>query len=105
VNFILENRWVILVSLEVLAWFSTFFVFYARYAMKSTFWFRVASVLFAITGIIPQVIIGIINFMHNRNLDLFTLIIVVLIIYGLTFGKKELKKLDAWAKSKFSKQK
>jgi len=100
---ILEYKWIILVSLEVLAWASTFFLFYARYGLKSSFWFRVASVLFAITGVIPQVIIGIINFIHTRKLDIFTLIIVVLLIYGFTFGKKEVKKLDKWAQKKFSK--
>ncbi|MBB2479840.1 hypothetical protein H5P36_06515 [Bacillus sp. APMAM] len=102
-NFILEYKWIILVSLEVLAWASTFFLFYARYGMKSTFWFKVASVLFAVTGVIPQVIMGIINFFHTRKLDIFTIIIVVLLIYGFTFGKKEVKKLDAWAQKKFSK--
>lgn len=102
-SIILEYKWYILVSLEVLAWASTFFLFYARYGLKSSFWFRIASVLFAITGVIPQVIIGIINFIHTRKLDIFTLIIVVLLIYGFTFGKKEVKKLDTWAQKKFSK--
>lgn len=86
---IVEYKWIILVSLEVLAWASTFFLFYARYGMKSTFWFRVASVLFAITGVIPQVIIGVINFIHTRKLDIFTLIIVLLLIYGFTFGRRK----------------
>ncbi|MBS4175468.1 hypothetical protein [Bacillus sp. FJAT-49736] len=102
-NYILEYKWIILVCLEVLAWASTFFLFYSRYGMKSKFWFRVASILFAITGVIPQVIIGVVNFIHTRKLDIFTLIIVLLIVYGFTFGKKEVKKLDAWAQKKFSK--
>ncbi|PKR83172.1 hypothetical protein [Heyndrickxia camelliae] len=102
-SYVLAHKWFILVSLEVLAWASTFFLFYARYGLKSSIWFRIASVLFAITGIIPQVIIGVINFVHTRKLDIFTLIIVVLLIYGFTFGKKEVKKLDAWAQKKFSK--
>jgi len=102
-SYILEYKWIILVSLEILAWVTTFFLFYARYGMKSTFWFKVASVLFAVTGVIPQVIMGIINFIHTRKLDIFTIIIVALLIYGFTFGKKEIKKLDEWAQRKFSK--
>ncbi|WHY92176.1 hypothetical protein QNK12_01160 [Neobacillus cucumis] len=102
-DFLLENKWVILVSLEVLAWSSTFFLLYARYGLQSRFWFKVATVLFALTGVIPQVLMGIINFIATRKIDLFTLIIVLLILYGFTLGKGHVKKLDAWAQAKFSK--
>ncbi|WP_180960450.1 hypothetical protein [Neobacillus cucumis] len=100
----IENKWVILVCLEVLAWASTFFLLYARYGLKSSLWFKVATVLFALTGVIPQVLMGIINFISTKKIDLFTLIIVLLLLYGFTFGKKQVKKLDAWAQEKFSKQ-
>ncbi|MDQ6595509.1 hypothetical protein E2K98_25930 [Bacillus salipaludis] len=103
-DFLLENKWVILVSLEVLAWSSTFFLLYARYGLQSSFWFKVATVLFALTGVIPQVLMGIINFIATRKVDLFTLIIVLLILYGFTLGKGHVKKLDAWAQAKFSKR-
>ncbi|WP_413304527.1 hypothetical protein AA0X95_01260 [Bacillus sp. 1P10SD] len=103
-EFLVENKWVILVSLEVLAWSSTFFLLYARYGLKSSFWFKVATVLFALTGVIPQVLMGIVNFIATKKIDLFTLIIVLLILYGFTIGKKHVKKLDAWAHAKFSKQ-
>ncbi|MDR7002008.1 hypothetical protein [Neobacillus niacini] len=101
-DFLVENKWVILVSLEVLAWSSTFFLLYARYGLQSSFWFKVATVLFALTGVIPQVLMGIINFIATRKVDLFTLIIVLLILYGFTLGKGHVKKLDAWAQGKFS---
>lgn len=103
-NFLVENKWVILVSLEVLAWSATFFLLYARYGLKSNFWFKIATVLVVITGVIPQVSMGIINFISTKKIDLFTLIIVLLIIYGLTIGKKHIKKLDTWAQAKFSKK-
>jgi hypothetical protein len=103
-NFLVENKWMILVSLEVLAWSSTFFLLYARYGLKSSFWFKVATVLFALTGVIPQVLMGIINFIATRKIDVFTLIIVLLIIYGFTIGKNHVKKLDAWAQRKFAKE-
>ena len=61
-TFLVEYKWGILIGLEVLAWTCTFFLFYARYRLQSNFWFKVGSILFAITGIIPQVIIGTINF-------------------------------------------
>lgn len=100
-TFLIEYKWFILIGLEVLAWSSTFFLFYARYRLQSNFWFKVATVLFAITGVIPQVIMGIINFVIKRELDVFTSVIILLIIYGGTIGKKQVKKLDAWAQKKF----
>ncbi|MEH7109382.1 hypothetical protein [Bacillus sp. JJ1764] len=103
-EFLVENKWVILVSLEVLAWSSTFFLLYARYGLKSSFWFKVATVLFALTGVIPQVLMGIVNFAATQEVDLFTLIIVLLIVYGFTIGKKHVKKLDTWAQRKFSRE-
>jgi hypothetical protein len=101
-EFLLENKWAILVGLEVLAWSSTFFMLYTRYGLKSSFWFKIATVLFALTGVIPQVLMGIINFIATKKVDIFTLIIVLLILYGFTIGKGHVKKLDKWAKEKFS---
>jgi hypothetical protein len=103
-EFFMQYKWIILIALEVLAWSSTFFMFYARYAMKSDFWFKVSVILFAATGVIPQVLMGIINFIATKELDLFTIVIVVLIVYGFTLGKKKVKQLDAWAQKKFAKK-
>jgi hypothetical protein len=101
-TFFLENRWILLAGLEVLAWLATFFMLYARYGMKSTFWFRVGVMLLAITGVIPQVLMGIMNVIATREMDVFTLVIVLLILYGSTIGKKHVKRLDAWAQAKFA---
>jgi uncharacterized membrane protein len=104
-TFLVDNKWFILIGFELLAWTSTFFLFYARYRLQSNFWFKVGTVLFAITGVIPQVLMGIINFIIQRQVDIFTLVIILLIIYGATIGKKQVKKLDTWAQKKFKKEK
>ncbi len=101
-HFILENKWILLFILEIFAWSSTFFMLYARYKMQSSFWFKTASVLFALTGVIPQVSLGIANFITKKELDLFSLAILLLIIYALTLGKKQAQKLDSWARENFS---
>lgn len=103
-NLIIENKWVILLVLEIFAWSATIFMFYARYRMKSPFWFKVASVILVFTGVIPQVLLGVINFAVTKEIDLFTLIIVLLIVYGCTIGKKHIQKLDVWAKERFSRK-
>lgn len=101
---LLEYKWQILIGLEVAAWSATFFMLYARYGMKSQLWFRIGAVLFALTGVIPQVGIGILNYVETRELDTFTLAILALIVYGFTLGKKDVQRLDAWAQKKFSKK-
>jgi hypothetical protein len=101
---ILEYKWIVLGVLEVLAWVMTFLMLYARYGLRSQLGFRVFAVLFALTGIIPQVIIGVLNFVATRELDTFTLAIVLLILYGATLGKKQVRQLDAWAQKKFAKK-
>ena len=72
--------------------------------MQSSFWFKAASVMLLFTGVIPQVLLGIVNYIANREVDLFTLVVGWLIIYGLTIGKGHIKRIDAWAKIKFSKK-
>ncbi|GMA98114.1 hypothetical protein PIPA1_09140 [Pelosinus sp. IPA-1] len=101
-NLIMENKWAILIILEFFAWSATIFIFYARYKMQSQFWLKVASTILVLTGVIPQVLLGIVNFVVTEEIDLFTLTIVLLIVYGLTIGKKHIQKLDSWAQKKFS---
>jgi len=101
-NFIMENKWTILLIFEFFAWSATMFMFYARYKMQSQLWFKVASVILILTGVIPQVLLGVVNFVATKEIDLFTLVIVLLIVYGFTIGKKHVQKLDVWAQKKFS---
>lgn len=101
---ILQYKWAILIGFETLAWTATFFMFYARYRLASSFWFRFCAVILALTGVIPQVTMGVINFVAYRTIDVFTLVIVILIIYGFTLGKKDVKRLDQWMKKKFRKK-
>lgn len=103
-NLVVANKWLILMVLEILAWVATLFLLYARYQLKSKIWFRVATGLVLVTGVIPQVTLGIVNYKATQEVDLFTLVIVVLIMYGMTLGKKQIKQLDAWAQKKFSDQ-
>jgi hypothetical protein len=103
-NVFLQYKWVILAGLEVLAWASTFLMFYARYKLKSPFMFKVSVVLLSLTGVIPQVLLGVVNVFAYKELDLFTLIIVLLLLYGFTLGKKQVKRLDAWVQTKFEKK-
>jgi hypothetical protein len=97
-----EYKWPLLVMLEVLAWASTFFMVYARYRLQSPLWFKVGGWLVVLTGVIPQVGLGVMNFVTNREVDLFTAVLVLLIVYGLTVGKRHVRQLDEWARRRFA---
>ena len=103
-HFIVENKWAILLILEIFAWSATVFMFYARYKMQSSFWFKIASAMLVLTGVIPQVSLGVLNFAVTKEIDSFTLAIVLLMIYGSTIGKRHVRKLDTWVQKKFSRQ-
>jgi uncharacterized membrane protein len=101
-GFIIENKWLILLVLEVFAWSATFFMFFARYKMQSDLWFKVASAMLIMTGFVPQILLGVINFSENKELDWFTLVLLLLVVYGATAGKNHVRKIDDWARGKFS---
>ena len=42
------------------------------------------------------------NFYQQGEVDGFTLVIVVLLLYGATLGRRQVWKLDRWAKRRFS---
>jgi hypothetical protein len=40
----------------------------------------------------------------TNEINFFTIVILLLVAYGLTLEKKQVKKLDAWAQVKFSRK-
>ena len=101
-TFILNQKWIILCCLEILAWITTFLMLYARYKIKSPLWFKISFILFFITGIFPQTILGILNFITVGKIDTFTIILLLLLLYSTTLGRTQILRLDVWAKNRFS---
>lgn len=97
---ILDYKWIFLCLLEVTAWSITFFGIYARYKIKSEKGVRIAAILFFFTGVFPQIILGILNFIINKKIDVFTLVVVGVLLYGATVGRKQIQKIDRWIKRK-----
>lgn len=93
-NILLEYKWFILISCEIIAWLATFYMFYARYWLGSKLKFIISTVITILAGYIPHIGIGIMNFIQYRELDGFTLVIIGLFIFGFIFGKKLVIKMD-----------
>ncbi|MBO8156676.1 MAG: hypothetical protein H0Z32_09465 [Bacillaceae bacterium] len=98
---IIEYKWLLLLGLEVLAWSSTFFMLFARYRLNSRSLFKIGVWLTIITGVIPQVSLGVVIVVFQRKIDLFSVVIVLLVLYGLTIGREHIRQMDQWAKRKF----
>ncbi|WP_196605374.1 hypothetical protein [Pectinatus haikarae] len=101
INLILDQKWLILFCLEILAWLITFFMLYVRYKMNSSGWFRISAVMFFVTGVIPQTLLGIVNFINAGQFDVFTAVLLMLLLYGFTLGRVHTRRIDRWAKRKF----
>ena len=69
--------------------------------MQSKVWFQLGTVLLVITGFLPQIMLRIMNYLSVGEVDLFTLCIVALVVYGATIGKGHIRKVDEWAQQRF----
>lgn len=103
-NFLVANKWILLILLEIVAWSATFFMLYARYRLTNPLWFKVGAVVTVMTGVLPQVALGLINYYFLGELDAFTIVIVTLIVYGLTIGRKHVRMLDNWMLKKYGRK-
>jgi hypothetical protein len=103
-DLILNHKWLILLSFEVSAWGFTFLMFYARYWIESKKLFFLFTFLAFLTGWVPHLALMIMNFFNSKTIGSFEITVLLLLLYGLTIGKKHLLKLDS-AIAKLSKKK
>lgn len=94
-----DYKWHILITAEVLFWvFSTTFLI-LRY------WFQLnrASLIFLVLFIVNDLFIlflGVWDYMQTGQFSNYQLIIAVILIYALTYGRKDFKRLDRYLKRK-----
>ncbi|MEH7097790.1 hypothetical protein [Neobacillus vireti] len=94
IQLLIEYKWTILIICETAAWLTTFYMLYARYWLKSKIQFYIFGAFAIITGYVPHLTIGILDFIRFQKLDGFTMFIIILFIFGFTFGKKLVTKMD-----------
>jgi hypothetical protein len=90
----IHYKWYLLLVAEILAWTSTFSMFVARYWWESRLGFWVSFVLSLVTGIGIQLSIALIHVFKGGTIGIFEIVVVLLILYGCTYGKKHVKILD-----------
>lgn len=104
IHILIDYKWAILIVCELTAWLTTFYMLYARYWLKSNLQFYIFGAISLITGYFPHLFIGILNIVKFQKVDSFTIVIVILFILGITFGKKLVAKIDIGIQNYINKQ-
>lgn len=96
-EFILSNKWIFLILAETIFWICAIAFLILRYWFK----FNKLSKLFIIIFIINDLWIAFLAFMDYQKTGEFSgyqITIVVIIVYAMTLGKSDFKKLDYFVK-------
>lgn len=91
-----EYRWYFLIGAEIVFWLSAIGFFLLRYGFR----LKKASFIMGIVLLINEVFIltlGVVDYYQTGKFSNFQIITVIILLYAVFYGKKDLKKLDIFA--------
>ena len=88
-------KWILAIGLELAFWtmLAAFLVLRYRFGMEGITRLFVIGVVIDTVGILA---LGIWDLAETGTVSSYTVFIVALIAYSLTFGKKDMRRLDRW---------
>jgi hypothetical protein len=91
----MELKWILAIGFELAFWamLAAFLVLRYRYGMEGITRLFVIGVVLDTIGILA---LGVWDFAETGAVSVYTLFIVALIGYSLTFGKNDMRRLDRW---------
>ena len=91
----MEIKWILAIGLELAFWamLAAFLVLRYRFGMEGITRLFVIGVVVDTAGILA---LGIWDFAETGRVSSYTVFIVALIGYSLTYGKKDMRRLDRW---------
>ncbi len=97
----MELKWILAIALEAAFWglFLAFLLLRYRYGRDG------ASVAVLVAIVVDHVaLLGLAawDYVDSGHVNAYTLAILGLLVYALTLGKRDMKRVDAWAKRRFS---
>lgn len=104
IDFILQYKWLFLILGEIIFWVSLLGFFIVRYA----FGLEKLSKYFIFIWLFSDawlLMLGIMDYRNTGTFDTFQVIIVIFLLYALTFGRNDMRKLDRWMKRNIRKWK
>jgi hypothetical protein len=101
-DFILDNKWFFLITAEIIFWICAIAFLLLRY------WFKLErlSMFIFVIFIVNDLWIAFLAFMDYRRtgeFSVFQIVILIFIVYALTFGKSDFMKLDLFIKRQVAK--
>ncbi|MDR7071408.1 hypothetical protein [Fictibacillus barbaricus] len=101
-DFVLNNKWLFLILAETVFWISTLSFLVVRY------WFnlKILSTVFFLLFVLNDLWIatmGYFDFMRTGEFSSYQFIILIVIVYALTYGRGDFQKLDGFIQRKVAK--
>jgi hypothetical protein len=91
----MELKWILAISFEAAFWLmlAAFLVLRYRYEVDGITRLFAIGVVIDTAGIVA---LGVWDFVESGRVSSYTVFIVALIAYSLTFGKNDMRRLDRW---------
>jgi hypothetical protein len=103
-DFLIQYKWVLLVGAETLFWLLSVVFLVLRYWAG----FDRASVVFLVLIVVDNLVIlglGVLDYLGTGEFETYQITIVLVLLYGVTFGKRDFERLDAYLKRKITRRK
>jgi hypothetical protein len=91
----MEIKWILAIGLEAAFWImlAAFLVLRYRYGMEGVTRLFIVGVVVDTLGLLA---LGVWDFASTGSVNAYTLFIAAILLYALTAGKADMKRLDAW---------
>lgn len=103
-DFLMDYKWVLLVGAETTFWvFSVTFLVLRYWAGLDRI-----SVVFLVLIVVDNLVIlglGALDYLVTGQFEAYQITILIVLLYGVTFGKRDFKRLDAYLKRKIKQRK
>jgi len=113
-QFIIENKWFILLCSEFIAWIFTVLMAYTKYWMESKPLFIFTTITAVFTGWVVHITLPILEAFHlggiskvleSKQALIFDFSVILILVLGIVFGKKYVMRIDNYFKNLASKKK
>jgi hypothetical protein len=96
-----ELKWILAIACEAAFWtlFLAFLLLRYRYGRDGA---SIAVLVAIIVDHVALLSLAAWDFAETGHVNLFTLAILALLAYALTAGRRDMRRVDAWAKQRFS---
>jgi len=97
----MDLKWTLAIACEVVFW--ALFVLFGL--LRYRFGLDRASIFVLVAIVLDHVALlalGVWDYVDSGHVSTFTVVIVGLLLYALTLGKRDMKRVDAWATRRFS---